>query len=112
MGEHIQSNYQNHLKQSRAEKMKNLTILTLAVVFISMHHCKDIGLGSGAVAEGRWWPGTNCQTQTEMSTECCLWRRCNWICGMTPPAAQSSCFSDCDNMCPASNLGWGCSVKC
>lgn len=40
------------------------------------------------------------------------WRRCNWICGMSPPAAEGSCFSDCDNMCPASSSGWGCSVKC
>ena len=40
------------------------------------------------------------------------WRRCNWTCGMAPPAMQGSCFNDCDHMCSADSSGWGCSVKC
>ena len=79
--EHIQyNNYKELIVKNNQLKMKtciNLTILLLAV-FISMVNCMEVKLGSGVGlesgtgVEARWWPGTNCQTQTEMSTECCL----------------------------------------
>ena len=79
--EHIKSSQQKDLiakiNQFKMKTSTNFSILLLAV-FISMVHCMEIKLGSGVGlesgtgVEARWWPGTNCQTQTEMSPECCL----------------------------------------
>ena len=58
--------------------MKNLNIILLAVLIaMSMYNCMEVGLGAGGAgdeleAEGRLWPWTNCQTQTEMDPDCCL----------------------------------------
>ena len=55
--------------------MKNLNMILLAVIVsMSMYNCMEVGLGAGdeLEAEGRLWPWTNCQTQTEMDPDCCL----------------------------------------
>merc|ERR1711963_172860 len=118
MGQNIFNSFKRFHCKFILFKMKtfiSLSILLLAAFMVSCREIKlesGVGLESGTGAEARWWPWTNCQTQTEMSPDCCIWRRCNWICGMTPQAAQSSCFMDCDHICPQDSLGWGCSVIC
>merc|ERR1712173_260162 len=91
--------------------MKNFTLIFLTLLLsMAMHSCMEIGLGSEA--ESRMiWPWTNCQTQTEMAPDCCLWLRCHTItCGFIKyPIAKSSCENGCNHLCTGSG---GCQNQC